>query len=64
MRGPHDHEIQDPENKKDHPKRRRDEFLRERFPGGVPPTSDHSTEDTPEPADQGRERVEQGEEHS
>lgn len=35
-RGPFDREIKDPEAKDDHARKRRDEFLKKRYPGGNP----------------------------
>jgi hypothetical protein len=61
-RGPHDREIRGPDDDTDRAKKRRDEFLRERFPEGVPPTSEDSQEDTRKPADRGRKRAGQGDE--
>lgn len=38
-RGPFDREIKDPEAKDDHARKRRDEFLKKRYPGGNPAES-------------------------
>jgi hypothetical protein len=42
VRGPHDDEIRDPGPGTDRAKQRRDEFLRKRFPEGMPPPADET----------------------
>jgi hypothetical protein len=44
MRGPHDADIKGPEMDRDHARRRLEEFMNQRFPGGVLPVEDTGEE--------------------
>jgi hypothetical protein len=58
MRGPHDDEIKGPDPDPDRARKRREQFLRERFPDGIPPTEDAYDKETRE-ADQKTEEDDQ-----